>query len=180
MLAVRSGKAVSFSVDAAREAQQIISRYPAGCSKSALIPLLHLAQREFGGYLSVEAMDYVASLLNLKPIEVYEVATFYSMFHLKPVGRYVLDVCHTGPCAIRGAEWLLDVLKQKLNIREGETTADGLFTLRRVECLAACGYAPMLQCGDRYYEHLDSEQKVDDLLQRLRLAAAASKTLSEP
>ncbi|MCS6991533.1 MAG: NAD(P)H-dependent oxidoreductase subunit E [Chitinophagales bacterium] len=168
MLAVRRGKKVEFSPEVLEQAQQIIRRYPEGQQKSALIPLLHLAQEQFGGYLSVEAMDYIAELLHLKPIEVYEVATFYSMFHLKPVGRYVLEVCHTGPCEIKGAEWLIQTLKKKLGIQEGETTADGLFTLRRVECLAACGYAPMLQCGERYYEFLDTEEKVDALLEQLR------------
>jgi len=149
-------------------AREIIKRYPEGKEKSALLPLLHLAQNEFGGWLSVEAMDYVARLLHLQPIEVYEVATFYSMYNLKPVGRYMLEVCHTGPCAIRGAEKLIDTLKAKLNIEEGQATADGLFTLKRVECLAACGYAPMLQCGEYYYENLDSEEKVENLLSELR------------
>jgi NADH-quinone oxidoreductase subunit E len=113
-------------------------------------------------------MDYVARMLHLQPIEVYEVATFYSMYNLKPVGRYMLEVCHTGPCAIRGAEKLIESLKEKLGIEEGQTTADGLFTLKRVECLAACGYAPMLQCGEYYYENMDSEEKVEKLLAELR------------
>lgn len=168
MLAVRSGKNVAFSAEAFEKAQQIIRRYPEGQKKSALIPILHLAQQEFGGYLTVEALDYVAELLGLQPIEVYEVATFYTMFNLKPVGRFVLEVCHTGPCEIKGAEWLIETLKQKLGVTEGEVTPDGLFTIKRVECLAACGYAPMLQCGERYYEFLDSEEKIDELLQQLR------------
>jgi NADH-quinone oxidoreductase subunit E len=168
MIAARTGKKVEFSEVAFQKATGIVNRYPKGNEKSALIPLLHLAQNEFGGYLSVEAMDYVARFMNLQPIEVYEVATFYSMFNLKPFGRFLLEICHTGPCAIRGAENLIDTLRMKLGIEVGETTPDGMFTLKRVECLAACGYAPMLQCGERYYEFLDSEEKVEALLTKLR------------
>jgi NADH-quinone oxidoreductase subunit E len=168
MLAVRTGKKVEFSETAFQKAKEILSRYPQDQQKSAILPLLHLAQDEFGNYLSVEAMDYVARLLTIQPIEVYEVATFYSMFNLKPVGRFLLEVCHTGPCAIRKGEWLVEYLKKKLNINVGETTADGLFTLKTVECLAACGYAPMLQCGEHYHEFLDSEEKVNALLVELR------------
>lgn len=168
MIAARTGKKVEFSPPAFQKATEIINRYPEGNHKSALIPLLHLAQNEFGGYLSVEAMDYVARFMNLQPIEVYEVATFYSMFNLKPVGKFLLEICQTGPCAIRGAENLIDILRVKLGIEVGETTLDGMFTLKRVECLAACGYAPMLQCGERYYEFLDSEEKVEALVNELR------------
>jgi NADH-quinone oxidoreductase subunit E len=168
MLEAKTGKLVEFSPETMERAREIIKHYPEGKEKSALLPLLHLAQNEWGGWLSVEVMDYVARMLHLQPIEVYEVATFYSMYNLKPVGRYMLEVCHTGPCAIRGAEKLIESLKEKLGIEEGQTTADGLFTLKRVECLAACGYAPMLQCGEYYYENLDSEEKVEKLLAELR------------
>lgn len=154
-----------------QEARKIIARYPEGRQKSALIPLLHLAQAEFGGWLDVPVMDYVASILELQPIEVYEVATFYTMFHMKPVGKYVLDVCQTGPCMLRGSDELIDHIKNRLGIQVGETTEDGLFTLRTVECLGACGYAPMLQLGKFYKENLTKE-KVDALLEELRAAAA--------
>lgn len=174
MIAARTGKKVEFSETALQKATEIVNRYPQGNQKSALIPLLHLAQNEFGGYLSVESMDYVARFMNLQPIEVYEVATFYSMFNMKPVGRFLLEVCHTGPCAIRGAEKLISTLQNKLGIEVGETTADGLFTLKRVECLAACGYAPMLQCGERYHEFLDSEEKVEAMLNELRNKVAVN------
>ena len=174
MLAVKTGKQVEFSGDALEKANQIISRYPEGKQKSALLPLLHLTQNEFGGYLSVEAMDYIARMLHIQPIEVYEVATFYSMYNLQPVGRFMLEVCHTGPCEIRGAEKLISTLENKLGIKVGETTGDGLFTLKRVECLAACGYAPMLQCGEYYYEQLDSEEKIEKLLNDFRNKAAQS------
>jgi len=143
--------------------QQIIARYPQGRQKSALLPVLHLAQQEFGGWLSTEAMDYIASLLGLQAIEVYEVATFYSMYNLKPVGKQVLEVCQTGPCMLNGSEAIVAYIYERLGIRPGETTADGLFTLKTVECLGACGYAPMLQLGKNYREHLTRE-KIDELI----------------
>jgi NADH-quinone oxidoreductase subunit E len=168
MLATKTGKQVAFSPESMTKAQEIIARYPEGKQKSALLPILHLAQNEFGGWLSAESMDYVARLLHIQPIEVYEVATFYSMYNLKPVGRFLLEVCHTGPCMIRGAEKMLEQLQQKLGIKVGETTPDRLFTLKTVECLAACGYAPMMQVGERYHEFLDTDEKVDRLLEEFR------------
>src|SRR5207248_2905404 len=152
-----------FSQEKLAKASEIISRYPEGKQKSALIPLLHLAQEEFGGWLSVETMDYVASLLNLEPIEVYEVATFYSMYNLKPVGRYMFEVCQTGPCMLRGSDDIIKYIGEKLGIKPGQTTRDGMFTLKTVECLAACGYAPMMQFGKTYREHLTKE-KVDQII----------------
>ena len=154
---------IQFSDKKLAQVNELIQRYPEGKQKSALLPVLHLAQEEFGGWLSVETMNYVASLLNLQPIEVYEVATFYSMYHLKPVGKYVFEVCQTGPCMLRGCDQIIDYIKQKLNIKVGETTRDGLFTLRTVECLGACGYAPMMQLGKDYREHLTRE-KVDQII----------------
>ena len=139
---------------------------------SALIPVLHLAQEENGGWLSVEIMDYVASLLDLTPIEVYEVATFYSMFNLQPVGKYIFEVCQTGPCMLKGSDNIIEYIKKKLGIGVGETTPDGLFTLKLVECLGACGYAPMMQLGDHYREHLTPE-KVDGIIEACRAEAGA-------
>ena len=158
---------ITFSKETLEIVDKMIARYPEGKHKSALIPVLHLAQAEFGGWLSPETMDYVAEVLNIKPIEVYEVASFYSMFNLKPVGKCVLEVCHTGPCAINGAEDLVKYLEQKLNIKVGETTADGMFTLKEVECLGSCGTAPMLQCGKDYFENLTNE-KVDAMLEKMK------------
>jgi len=158
---------IQFSEDKLVEAKDIIARYPQGKQKSALLPMLHLAQQEFGGWLSVETMDYVASLLNLEPIEVYEVATFYSMYNLKPVGRYIFEVCHTGPCMLRGSDDIIAYIKEKLNIKPGETTTDGMFSLKTVECLGACGYAPMMQMGKNYREHLTKE-KVDAIIDECR------------
>ena len=156
---------IQFSTDAMALAQRIIKRYPEGKQKSALLPLLHLAQAEFGGWLSPQTMDYVASILNIKPIEVYEVASFYTMYNLKPVGKCLIEVCRTGPCMLRGANDLVEYIETKLGIKEGETTADGLFTLKTTECLGSCGTAPMLQCGADYYENLTNE-KVDTLLEK--------------
>jgi NADH-quinone oxidoreductase subunit E len=162
-----------FTEEKLKQAQQIISRYPAGKQKSAVIPLLHLAQHEFGGWLDVPVMDYVAYLLELDPIEVYEVATFYSMFNLKPVGRYVFEVCQTGPCMLSGSDDIIDYIGQKLNIKPGQTTADGMFTLKTVECLGACGYAPMMQMGKYYKEHLTKE-RVDAIIEECVKTAASN------
>jgi NADH-quinone oxidoreductase subunit E len=150
-----------------QKAKEIIARYPEGRQKSALIPILHLAQEQNDNWLSAEAMDCVASILNIKPIEVYEVATFYSMYNLKPVGKHVLEVCQTGPCMVSGADDIIDYIKEKLGINVGETTTDGMFTLKTVECLGACGYAPMLQLREHYREHLTKE-KIDALIAECR------------
>lgn len=164
---------ITFSEKKLQQARRIIARYPEGKQKSALLPLLHLAQDEFGGWLDVPVMDYVASLLNIEPIEVYEVATFYSMYNLKPVGRHIFEVCQTGPCMLNGSDQIIDYIKQKLDIKVGETTTDGLFTLKTVECLGACGYAPMMQMGKFYKEHLTPE-KVDQIIDECRRTAAAN------
>jgi NADH-quinone oxidoreductase subunit E len=158
---------IQFSEKKLSQVNEIMQRYPAGKQKSAILPVLHLAQEEFGGWLSIEAMDYVASILNILPIEVYEVATFYSMYNLKPVGKYVFEVCQTGPCMLNGSDQIIDYIKEKLNIKVGETTKDGLFTLKTVECLGACGYAPMMQMGKNYREHLTKE-KVDQIIGECR------------
>jgi NADH-quinone oxidoreductase subunit E len=158
---------VKFSDNKLKEVEQIILRFPEGKQKSALIPVLHLAQEEFGGWLSAETMDYVASILNLQPIEVYEVATFYSMYNLKPVGRYMFEVCQTGPCMLNGSDNIIKYIYEKLGIKPGETTSDGMFTLKTVECLGACGYAPMMQLGKNYREHLTKE-KVDAIINECR------------
>ncbi|MFT3827045.1 MAG: NAD(P)H-dependent oxidoreductase subunit E [Chitinophagaceae bacterium] len=163
---------VKFSDEKLAKVNEIIARYPQGKQKSALIPVLHLAQQEFGGWLSSETMDYVASLLQLESIEVYEVATFYSMYNLKPVGTYLFEVCQTGPCMLRGSDDIIKYIGEKLGIKPGETTSDGMFTLKTVECLGACGYAPMMQVGKFYKEHLTRE-KVDLLIEEYRRNAQA-------
>lgn len=158
---------IQFKEKTMARVNEIIARYPVGKQKSALLPVLHLAQAEFGGWLDVPVMDYVASLLKIEPIEVYEVASFYSMFNLKPVGKHLFEVCQTGPCMLNGSDDIIDYIRQKLNIGIGETTADGMFTLKTVECLGACGYAPMMQYGKTYREHLTKE-KVDAIIEECR------------
>jgi NADH-quinone oxidoreductase subunit E len=162
---------VQFSEEKLAKVQEIINRFPEGKHKSALMPILHLAQEEWG-WLSAETMDYVAGLLKLEPIEVYEVATFYTMYNLKPVGKHVFEVCHTGPCMLRGSDDIIDYIKEKLGIGVGETTADGLFTLKTAECLGACGYAPMMQLGKYYKEHLTKE-RIDQIVEDCRKQAAS-------
>lgn len=158
---------IQFSEEKLKKVAEIIARYPEGKQKSALIPLLLLAQDEFGGWLDVPVMDYVAELLNILPIEVYEVATFYSMLNTTPVGKYVFEVCQTGPCMLNGSDDIISYITEKLGILPGETTPDGLFTLKAVECLAACGYAPMMQLGKRYQEHLTKE-KIDTIIENCK------------
>jgi NADH-quinone oxidoreductase subunit E len=164
---------LSFPPEKIAKVKELIARYPDGKQKSAILPILHLAQEHFGGWLSTEVMDYVAELLNILPVEVYEVATFYSMYNLRPVGKYVFEVCQTGPCMINGSDEIIQYIKTTLVINVGETTSDGMFTLKTVECLGACGYAPMMQMGKTYREHLTKE-KVDSIISECRKSAAAN------
>jgi len=154
---------IKFSGEALKLIERLMKRYPEGKQKSAILPVLHLAQAEFDGWLSPGVMEYVASILKIQPIEVFEVASFYSMFNLKPVGKCLIEVCRTGPCWLMGAEDIVAYLEKKLNIKDGETTADGMFTLKTVECLASCGTAPMMQIGETYHENLTT-QKCDAIL----------------
>ncbi len=169
MLKVEETQApVEFSKALISKFDEIVSRYPQGKQKSALLPLLHLVQAEFG-WVSTPAMDKVAEYLNIQDIEVYEVASFYSMYFLRPQGKYVLEVCRTGPCCLVGAEKIMDHIEQKLGVKEGEVTTDGLFSWRGVECLAACGYGPVLQIGPEYtfYDNLTNDS-VDQLIADLK------------
>ena len=146
---------------------ELISHYPEDKRKSALLPVLHEVQDAHDNWLSIELQDKVAEILNIKPIEVYEVVSFYTMFNQKPIGKYMFEFCRTSCCATRGAENLMDYTCEKLGIKEGETTPDGMFTVVGVECLGACGYAPMLQLGDYYRENL-TKDKVDALIDECR------------
>ena len=168
MLKVEETQPVEFSSTLLAKFDEIVKRYPEGKQKSALLPLLHLVQAEFG-WTSVPAMDKVAEFLNIQPIEVYEVASFYTMYFLQPKGKYVLEVCRTGPCCLVGAEKIMTHIENKLGVKEGEVTEDGLFSWRGVECLAACGFGPVLQIGPEYtfYENL-TEQSVDQLIDDLK------------
>lgn len=167
MLKIEETEVINFSSELVEKFDKIVSRYPQGKHKSALLPILHEVQAVYG-WLSSSAMDNVAAYLDILPIEVYEVASFYSMYFLKPAGKYVLEVCRTGPCCLLGAEKIMDYIGNKLGVKEGEITPDGLFSYRGVECLAACGYAPVLQIGPEYtfYENLTPES-VDQLISNL-------------
>lgn len=143
--------------------EEIAKRYPD--RRSAIMPALYLAQERYG-YLSREAIEEVAAILNIPPIQVYEVATFYTMYNKKPVGKFHIQVCTNLSCMLLGAEDLLRFLKERLGIEEGETTKDGLFTLSTVECLGSCGTAPVMQINDTYYENLTKE-KIEEILKGL-------------
>lgn len=173
MLNVKENLVVDFSPSLLEKFGEIVARYPEGRQKSALLPILHEVQAVYG-WLSVDMMDKVATYLSIKPIEVYEVATFYSMYFLQPQGKYTLELCRTGPCCLVGAEKIMDHLEDKLGIKEGEISADGLFSWRGVECLAACGFGPVLQIGPEYtfYENLTPDS-VDALIANLRTEAQA-------
>lgn len=163
---IHKSEEFSFSPENLKRAQEIITHYPEGRQQSALLPLLDIAQRQNGGWLSRYALDYLAQFLGIAAIRVYEVASFYSMFNLKPVGQHLLQVCTTTPCWLRGSDAIMDTCKSKLGIGLGETTADKQFTLVEVECLGACVNAPLVQINDDYYEDLDADQMakiIDDL-----------------
>jgi NADH-quinone oxidoreductase E subunit len=149
-----------FTPDYRAKADKIIAKYPEGRQASAVIPLLDLAQRQAGGWVPRAAMDHIGEILDMAFIRVYEVATFYTKFNLKPTGKHHLQVCTTTPCWLRNSDAVIEACHKKLGIRPGETTADGAFSLIEVECLGACVNAPMLQLGDDYFEDLDSASTV--------------------
>jgi NADH-quinone oxidoreductase subunit E len=155
---------IVFSQSLIDRINELISHYPEGKQKSALLPILHEVQDAYNNWLSVGLMDKVAEILHITPIEVYEVASFYSMYNQKPMGKYLLEFCQTSPCCLRGTEDLMEYTCEKLGVKLGETTKDGLFTVKGVECLGACGYAPMLQLGDFYYEKFN-KVKIDQLIE---------------
>ena len=146
-----------FTESSKRRCEEIISRYPDGRKQSAVIPVLDLAQRQSGGWLPNSAIEHVAEYLNMPKIRVLEVASFYSMFNLKPVGKYFIQLCRTTPCWLRGADNLRNIAIETTGCNLGETSEDGLFTLIEVECLGACCNAPMVQINDDYYEDLTSK-----------------------
>jgi NADH-quinone oxidoreductase subunit E len=154
------------SIDSLNQIQREIAKYPSERKASAVMAALRIAQEEHG-WLSVPLMDYIAELLEMRPIQVYEVATFYSMYDLKPVGKHKICVCTNVSCMLCGSDQIVKHLQQRLGIKLGETTPDGRFTLKEVECLAACGGAPMFQIGKSYYENL-TPQRVDEILSGLK------------
>ena len=156
--------ALEFSQETLKQFDEVVSRYPE--QKSAVLPVLYMAQKEFG-HLSQEAIEYVAKLMDIPAARLYGIVTFYTMFNMKPVGRHHLQVCRTLPCALLGSERIINYLKKKLGINLGETTPDGRFTLSEVECLASCDTAPVMQINDDYCENL-SEEKIDEILQSVK------------
>lgn len=175
----------AFTEENAQKAHAIIARYPEGKQASAVMPLLALAQEQSSGWLPRVAMDVVAEMLGMAPVRVYEVASFYTMYNLAPVGEHVLEVCTTTPCWLRGSDEVKKACEKRLGIKTGETTADGKFTLREVECLGACVNAPMMQVGKHFYEDLNADNvvKLIDALERGERPAPgpqSSRRSSEP
>ena len=156
----------AFTPENRAKADAAIAKYPKGRQASAVLALFDLAQRQSGGWLPRVAIEYVAGLLGMPYIRAYEVATFYSMLNLKPVGKHLVQLCRTTPCWLRGSDGVRDACKRKLGIGIGETTADGKFTLVEVECLGACVNAPVVQIDDEFYEDL-SPEKMEEILARL-------------
>lgn len=154
----------------AQEIESLLARYPQERSRSAILPLMHIAQQEYG-YMSEEAMDEVADILGIDRTQVLSIAGFYTLYYEEPVGKYVLEICNDLPCALRGADEFIAMACQKLGVKKDEITADGLFTIKNVMCLAACDKAPMLQCNLRYVEDL-TEEKFDRLIDELRQEAS--------
>lgn len=158
----------SFSVENLAKAQSIIAKYPAGKQQSAVMPLLDLAQRQTpGNWVPIAAMNYIADLLEMPRIRVYEVVSFYTMYHQNPVGKHHIQVCTTTPCWLRGSEGIVNTCRSKLGIGFGETTADGQFSMVEVECLGACVNAPMVQINDDFFEDLTPE-RMEAILDKLR------------
>jgi NADH-quinone oxidoreductase E subunit len=157
-----------FTPENLEAAKRIVAKYPPGRQASAVLPLLDLAQRQHDNWLPRAAMDYVGRMLDMAPIRVYEVATFYTMFNLKPVGKYLLQACTTTPCWLRGSDEVVAACEGKLGIHMGQTTPDGMFTLAEAECLGACVNAPVLWVNDDFYEDLDgaSTERLLDALRR--------------
>ena len=164
-LASDQPKVFEFSEENQKLIEGIIAKYPEGRQASAVIPLLDIAQRQHENWLPKVAIEKVAEILDMAPIRVLEVATFYTMFNLKPVGRHFLQVCKTTPCWLRGSDNVLKCISDKLGISNGETSSDGLFTLLEVECLGACINAPMIQINDEYYEDLN-EKKLENIIEQ--------------
>ena len=153
----------SFTKENLKKANEIVAKYPAGRQASAVLPLLDMAQRQAGGWIPPAALEYVAEFLEMPSIRVYEVASFYTMFNLKPVGKHLIQLCRTSPCWLRGSDDVREACKKHLGIELGETTKDGQFSLMEVECLGACVDAPVMQINDDFYENLDAKKTIDVL-----------------
>lgn len=174
-----------FTPENIEQAKTIIAKYPAGRQQSAVMPLLMLAQKQHQNWLPKAAMDVVADMLSMPPVRVYEVASFYTMYNLEPVGKYMIEVCTTTPCWLRGSDLIVESCKSKLGIDVGETTSDGMFTLKEAECLGACVNAPMCQIGESYFEDLTARD-MDTIIETLarggqpKVGPQSGRTSSEP
>lgn len=157
----------NFSKENLIKSKEIIAKYPKKRFKSAIMPLLDLAQRQNNNYISKDIIEHLSELLDLPVIHIYEVASFYSMYNLEPVGKYLIQVCGTTPCNLCGSKKIIKDIENHLKISINQTTKDNLFTLREVECLGACVNAPMFQINDDYYEKLD-KKKVVEILKKLK------------
>lgn len=157
----------SFNKENLKAARKIIAKYPKGRQKSAMLPLLDLAQKQNGGWLSVAVIEYVANYISEPFMRAYEVATFYTMYNIKPVGKYHIQICGTTPCWLRGADDIMKSCEKHTKTRCGETSKDNMFTISEVECLGACVNAPVIQINDDYYEDLDSK-KIGDIIKKLK------------
>ncbi len=182
---ITTNKKFVFSKENLKEVENILSKYPEGRKKSAVLPLLHLAQRQNDGWVSKEIVDHVAEIIDVAPIRVYEVVTFYTMFNLKPIGKFHIQVCGTTPCMLRGSENLLKLCKEKLGIDLHETTKDMMFTVSEVECLGGCANAPVIQINDDYFEDLtvkNFEKILDDLKagKKVTIGSQTGRNSSEP
>ena len=168
MLSINDTETGDFSPELIAKFDEFVSRYPEGKEKSALLPIMHAVQA-IRGWMSADSMDKIATYLNIQPIPVYEVATFYTMFFLRPQGKYVLEVCRTGPCCLVGAEDTIKYIESKLGVKEGEVTDDGMFSWRGVECMASCGTGPVLHIGPEYKFHENlTEESIDKLITELK------------
>ena len=160
------GAAKLISDESRTEIDRCINKYPTEWKRSAVMPALRIVQEQNGGWLTTELMDAVAEYLEMEPIAVYEVATFYSIYELEPVGRHKICVCTNISCLINGSERVVEHLEKRLGVGLGETTADGRYTLKEVECLGACCGAPMMQIGRQYFENLTPD-RIDAILDGL-------------
>jgi len=157
----------SFNKENLKAAKEIVAKYPKGRQKSAMLPLLDLAQKQNGGWLSVAVIEYVANYISEPFMHAYEVATFYTMYNIKPVGKYHIQVCGTTPCWLRGADDIMKSCEKHTKTKCGETSKDNMFTISEVECLGACVNAPIIQINNDYYENLDSK-KIGDIIKKLK------------
>lgn len=157
----------SFTKENLIKAKEIVKKYPVGRQKSAILPLLDLAQRQNNNWISTDIIEYIANMLDEPFIRVHEVASFYTMFNLKPVGKYHIQVCGTTPCWLKGADNILKIFEKETETKCGESSENGLFTISEVECLGACTNAPIVQINDDYYENLD-EDKVKKIVKNMK------------